>query len=68
VGSVGIYLTRGYVDVAIAAPVILGVLAGALVGARLLPRLTNQQVRLVFIPVLLLVAIETFLRAVGLTV
>ena len=33
--SAGIYLSRGDVDPRIAAPVALGVLAGALVGARL---------------------------------
>ena len=63
--SVGIYLSRGLVDVRLAAPVTLGVLGGALVGARLLPRLTNRQVRLLFIPVLLVIAGETLLRALG---
>jgi uncharacterized membrane protein YfcA len=63
--SAGIYIARGYVDVELAAPVVLGVLAGALVGARLLPRLTNRQVRLLFIPVLLVIAAETLLRGLG---
>ncbi len=63
--SVGIYLSRGLVDARLAAPVTLGVLGGALVGARLLPRLTNRQVRLLFIPVLLVIAAETLLRALG---
>ncbi len=45
--SAGIYLGRGDVDPRIAAPVALGVLAGATVGARLLPRLSNRRVRLV---------------------
>jgi uncharacterized protein len=66
--SVGIYLARGLVDVRLAAPVTLGVLGGAFVGARLLPRLTNTQVRLVFIPVLLVIAIETLLRGLGVAV
>jgi uncharacterized membrane protein YfcA len=63
--SVGIYLSRGLVDARLAAPVTLGVLGGALVGARLLPRLTNRQVRLLFIPILLVIAAETLLRALG---
>ena len=63
--SVGIYLGRGLVDVRLAAPVTLGVLGGALVGARLLPRLTNRQVRLLFIPILFVIAVETLLRALG---
>jgi len=63
--SAGIYLGRGDVDVRIAAPVALGVLAGALVGARLLGRLSNRHVRRIFVPVLAAVGIETILRGLG---
>lgn len=68
VASVGIYVARGYVDARLVAPVTLGILIGALTGARLLPRLTNQHVRLVFIPVLLVIALETLLRGLGMAV
>jgi uncharacterized membrane protein YfcA len=63
--SAGIYLGRGDVDPTIAAPVALGVLAGATVGARVLPRLSNRHVRLVFLPVLVVVGLETLLRGLG---
>lgn len=63
--SAGIYLGRGDVDPTIAAPVALGVLAGATLGARVLPRLSNRSVRLIFLPVLLAVGIETLLRGFG---
>jgi uncharacterized membrane protein YfcA len=63
--SAGIYLGRGDVDVTIATPVALGVLCGALLGARLLLRLRNRQVRLIFLPVLLVVAAEMVLRGMG---
>ncbi len=63
--SVGIYLARGYVDARLAAPVALGILIGALVGARMLGRLTNRNVRVIFIPVLLAIAVETLLRGLG---
>jgi uncharacterized protein len=63
--SAGIYLGRGDVDPTIAAPVALGVLAGATIGARVLPRLSNRHVRLVFLPVLVVVGIETLLRGLG---
>ncbi len=63
--SAGIYLSRGDIDARLAAPVALGVLAGALVGARLLGRLSNRTVRIVFVPVLLLIAVETLLRGLG---
>lgn len=64
--SAGIYLGRGDVDPTIAAPVALGVLAGATVGARMLPRLANRTVRLIFLPVLVAVGVETLLRGLGL--
>ena len=63
--SVAIYIARDYVDVRLVAPVVLGILIGAVTGARLLPRLTNQHVRIVFIPVLLVIALETLLRGLG---
>lgn len=63
--SAGIYLGRGDVDPAIASPVALGVLAGAMAGARLLPRLSNRRARLVFLPVLIVIGLETLLRGFG---
>jgi uncharacterized membrane protein YfcA len=63
--SAGIYLSRGDVDPRIAAPVALGVLAGALVGARLLQHISNRAVRLIFLPVLVVVGIETIGRGLG---
>jgi uncharacterized membrane protein YfcA len=64
--SAGIYLGRGDVDPTIAVPVALGVLAGATVGARLLPRLSNRRVRLIFLPVLVAIGLETLARGLGL--
>jgi uncharacterized membrane protein YfcA len=63
--SAGIYLARGDVDPRIAGPVALGVLAGALTGARLLSRVSNRSVRLIFLPVLIAVGIETIGRGLG---
>jgi len=63
--SAGIYLGRGDVDPTLAAPVALGVLAGATLGARILPRLSNRTVRLVFLPVLVVIGIETLLKGLG---
>jgi uncharacterized protein len=51
--SAGIYLRRGYVDPGLAAPVMLGVLAGSLVGARLLPRAGVAVLRRTFSLVIL---------------
>src|ERR1035437_3919976 len=63
--SAGIYLGRGDVDPTLVAPVALGVLAGAMLGARLLPRLANRQVRWIFLPVLVVIGIQTRLRGFG---
>jgi hypothetical protein len=63
--SAGIYLARGDVDPTLVAPVALGVLAGATLGARLLPRLSNRHVRWVFLPVLVVIGIQTLLRGLG---
>ena len=63
--SAGVYLGRGDVDPTIAAPVALGVLAGATLGARVLPRMSNRSVRLVFLPVLVGIGLETLARGLG---
>lgn len=63
--SAGIYVSRGDVDARLAAPVALGVLAGAIVGARLLNRVSNRSVRLIFLPVLIAVGLETIGRGLG---
>jgi uncharacterized protein len=63
--SAGVYIARGDVDPTIAVPVALGVLAGAVLGARLLVRLSNSAIRRLFVPVLVVIAIEMFARAAG---
>jgi len=63
--SAGIYVGRGDVDVRIAAPVALGVLLGAVIGARFLGRLSNRHVRRIFVPVLAVIGVETILRGLG---
>jgi uncharacterized membrane protein YfcA len=63
--SAGIYFWRGEVLPLVAAPLALGVLAGALVGARLLVRFRSATVRLIFLVALSLVAIQMLLRGLG---
>jgi len=63
--SAGVYLSRGYVVPGLAAPVVLGVLPGALAGARLLPRMHSRVLRLVFTGVIVILAVEMLLK--GLT-
>ncbi|MES1258852.1 MAG: sulfite exporter TauE/SafE family protein [Acidobacteriota bacterium] len=56
--SAGIYLARGYIDPGLAMPVMLGVLAGALAGSKLLMRARVAVLRYVFRGVLLVLAGE----------
>ena len=63
--SAGVYLGRGQVDPRIAAPVALGVLLGAIVGARFMHHVSNRSVRLVFLPVLVAVGLEMVGRSMG---
>lgn len=63
--SAGIYFARGDIPPLVAAPVALGVLSGALVGARLLTRLSNKTLRLVFLPVIFISAVEMVLHGLG---
>jgi hypothetical protein len=56
--SAGIYLSRGYIDPGLAMPVMLGVLAGSLLGARVLARTQVKTLRIVFSAVIGALAIE----------
>jgi uncharacterized membrane protein YfcA len=64
--SAGIFFQRGDIDPVIAAPVALGVLAGATVGALALTRMSNRRLRKVFVPIVLLVAANMLARGFGL--
>lgn len=64
--SAGIYIVRGDVDPFIVAPVALGILVGALIGSKMLPRTRNPTVRKIFSIVLAATAIEMIAGAFGL--
>ncbi len=63
--SAGIYLSRGYIDPGLAFPVMLGVLAGALVGAKVLAGARTQLLRMIFSGIIVVLAIEMLYK--GLT-
>ncbi|MDA4111802.1 MAG: sulfite exporter TauE/SafE family protein, partial [Thaumarchaeota archaeon] len=63
--SAGIYFVRGDVNPFIVAPVVLGVLGGAMVGTKILVRARNTTVRMVFIVVLFGISIEMIAKAIG---
>lgn len=56
--SAGIYLSRGYVDPGLAFPVMLGVLAGSLLGAKLLVHSRVSLLRTIFAFVIFALGIE----------
>jgi uncharacterized protein len=56
--SAGIYLGRGYIAPGLAAPVMLGVLAGSLAGARMLVSLRVPILRVIFAVVIVALGVE----------
>lgn len=61
----GVYLSRGYIDPALAMPVMLGVLAGSMLGARLLLRVRAPLLRKVFAVVILILAVEMIAKGLA---
>lgn len=66
--SAGAYFVRGDIDIGIAGPVALGSVVGALAGARLLIRLPADKLRIFFVVVLALLAVQMLLSAFGVQV
>ena len=63
--SAGVYLSRGYIDPALAMPVMLGVLIGSLMGTRVLVKTQTKRLRLVFSGVIVLLGLEMLLKGIG---
>ena len=62
--SAGLYLERGYIDPRVAMPVMLGVLIGALLGAKVLVFARVKTLRIVFGIVILALAIEMIVNGI----
>jgi len=56
--SVGLYLKRGYIDPGLGMPVVLGVLCGSFLGARVLPGIKTKVLRHLFAIVIAVLAME----------
>ncbi|WP_406694656.1 sulfite exporter TauE/SafE family protein [Singulisphaera sp. Ch08] len=61
--SAGIYYARGDILLDVAAPVALGSILGAYLGAKILMRTSNERIRTLFIVVLLVLAVKMFTAA-----
>jgi len=59
------YFARGDIDPAVAGPVALGSAVGALLGARFLMAMSGEKLRLFFVVVLVAVAVQMLLSALG---
>lgn len=66
--SAGAYFMRGDIDISIAGPVALGSVVGALAGARLLIWLPADKLRIFFVVVLVLLAVQMLMSAFGMHV
>lgn len=64
-GAAAAYLISGSVDLMLTAPVVLGSLAGSLLGAKILVRVAGSSLRIVFVVVLLALAIPMTANALG---
>jgi len=62
--GVSVYLGEGLIDTRLAAPVIIGIMAGAFLGTRVLVRLHNRQVRAFFLVVLAALGLEMIARGI----
>jgi uncharacterized membrane protein YfcA len=63
--SAGVYLNRGYIDPGLAMPVMLGVLAGSLIGTRILIRAQTNWLRRVFSLVIVLLGLEMLYKGLA---
>jgi hypothetical protein len=62
--SAGVYLNRGYIDPGVAMPVVLGVLAGSLLGVRVLAKTRTRWLRLIFSLVIMLLGLEMIYKGI----
>ena len=63
--SAGAYFVRGDINAAIAGPVALGSVMGAMTGARMLMGLSGDKVRIFFVIVLVLLAVAMTVSGLG---
>lgn len=66
--SAGAYFVRGDIDIGIAGPIALGSVVGSLLGARLLMGLPADRLRIFFVIVLALLAVQMLLSALNVNI
>jgi uncharacterized membrane protein YfcA len=63
--SAGAYFVRGSIVSTLAGPVAVGSIIGAILGARILMRVSNERLRLLFVIVLVALGIQMLLQSLG---
>jgi uncharacterized protein len=63
--SAGVYLGRGYIDPALAMPVVLGVLGGSMLGARVLMKTETKVLRWVFAGVIVVLGVQMIYKGIA---
>ncbi len=63
--SAGIYLHRGYIDPGLTFPVMLGVLAGAWIGTKILVRAKTKSLRWLFAAIILVLGLEMIYKGLA---
>ena len=61
--SVGIYFSHGYINPAVTFPVMIGVILGSFVGARVLTKIHNRLLRIIFSLVICLIGLQMLYKA-----
>jgi uncharacterized protein len=59
-----VYLVHGLIHPGLAAPVVIGIVVGAILGTRVLVRISNKSVRRFFLFILIILAIEMIVRGI----
>lgn len=63
--SATVYFFNGAIKPEIAAPLAIGILIGAAIGTRIMPRIQSRVLRMIFVPILLIMGFEMFLKGFG---
>lgn len=63
--SAGVYLNRGYIDPGLSMPVMLGVLAGSMLGTRILIKAKTKWLRLIFAVVILVLGAQMLYKGIA---
>lgn len=61
--SAGVYFSHGYINPTITFPVMIGVLIGSFYGAKILPKLQNHTLRIIFSVVICVIGLQMLYKA-----